>query len=64
MDWKNFIEDVMNDIESKIPKWNGKKCSEGCNCVEIAEANNNGDQVKNYPCLKHYPCKIPTSEKD
>ena len=43
-------KEIEQHLESKIPKWNGKQCGEGCNCIAIAEAKNNGEGVKNYPC--------------
>lgn len=37
-------------IEAK--KFNNKQCKKGCNCIEIAKQKNNGNEVKNYQCLK------------
>ena len=47
------IEDFKKQYEpvDETSKYNGGKCKESCNCIEIAEAKNGGDMVKNYPCL-------------
>lgn len=39
-------------MEIIIPEFNGQECKKGCNCIDIAEAQNNFEPVKNYPCLK------------
>ena len=54
MDFDKLKEEIENDKSTKIPKWNGKKCRDGCNCVEIAEAKNNGEHVKNVACQYPY----------
>lgn len=38
-------------MESMTPKYNGMPCKNGCNCIKIAEFENAGESVKNYPCL-------------
>lgn len=50
MSWKEEIEKLKNELSLNIPKWNGKECGEGCNCVDIAEAKNHGEPVKECPC--------------
>lgn len=63
--------DSLKDIQAEIiesikpPKWNGKECKKGCNCIEIAEAENYGDPVKNYECkggIPHPPVKEEKEE--
>jgi len=46
------IEEFKKQYEENnpAPKWNKKECGEGCNCIDIAEFNNGGEPVKNYPC--------------
>lgn len=34
------------------PKFNNGECRVNCNCIEIAEWENGGNEVKNYECLK------------
>lgn len=43
-------EILKQQIVSKSPKYNGKPCSEGCNCLDIAEHKAMGG-VKDYPCM-------------
>jgi len=32
-------------------QFNNGECKKTCNCIDIAEAKNGGDHVKNYECL-------------
>lgn len=50
MDLDKLKEEIEKHVNDKIPKWNGKECGEGCNCIKIAEAKNDGEHVKEYPC--------------
>lgn len=36
-------------------EYNGKECKKECNCIDVAEFKNNGEEVKNYRCLKPQP---------
>lgn len=47
----NFLEQLKKELEDSKPKFNNGKCKETCNCIEIAEYENGGNPVKNYPCL-------------
>lgn len=51
MDLDKFEKEIAKQISDKIPKFNCGECKEECNCIEIAEAKNNGESVKSYPCL-------------
>lgn len=44
------IKKVIQDFMDKSPKYNGKPCRKGCNCLEMAEYKAQGG-VKEYPCL-------------
>lgn len=55
--------EIERDIENIIPKFNKQRCKDGCNCIEIAEFKNNGDPIKNYPCLGQYDCFTMTAKE-
>lgn len=46
------LDDIMEKFREsfKIPEYNGKPCRDGCNCVDIAEAENGGEGVKQVKC--------------
>lgn len=52
-DLETFDKLVKEHLESVrvIVKFNNGGCKNGCNCVEVAEAKNQGEPVKNYRCL-------------
>ena len=44
------------------PKFNNGICKETCNCIEIAEYENGGNEVKNYECLADKESRIDRSD--
>ena len=58
---KGTFKELRDILEKTIPKFNGRECKNGCNCIEIAEFRNDNQGVKDYPCLKEL--KIPKTPK-
>lgn len=50
-EFEKAIRDAIDQQSRQIPAWNKRGCKDGCNCIEVAEAKNNGNPVKDYACL-------------
>ena len=48
---KETVSELKKIANEMILKFNGKPCKNGCNCLELAEQQNVGQGVKEYPCL-------------
>ncbi len=63
---EEIIKKAIDELGQSVPKFNGGKCKDSCNCLEIAEWEA-GDgmepgQVKSYPCLGGVDDKIKAME--
>ncbi len=63
---EEIMRKAMEELEQLAPKFNGGKCKESCNCIEIAEweagDGTEPSQVKSYPCLGAVNDKIKAIE--